>query len=84
MAFINEKAKQKCVHSLTDFFFEVMILPPVLDPLGKLENVLERLQLSQRLRLVDHLLEHSGRQGHEGDDVAAGVRVKAASKRKLF
>jgi len=36
----------------TDLFFEMMILSSVLDLLGKLEDVLERLQLSERLRLV--------------------------------
>jgi hypothetical protein len=36
----------------TDLFFEMMILSSVLDLLGKLEDVLERLQLPQRLRLV--------------------------------
>jgi hypothetical protein len=36
----------------TDLFFEMVILSSVLDLLGKLEDVLERLQLSERLRLV--------------------------------
>lgn len=62
----------------------MVVLATVLDPLRELEDVLERLQLSQRLRLVQDFLQHPGGHGHEGDDVARRVRIEATAKRHPF
>ena len=62
----------------------MMVLAPVFDSFGELEDVLEWLQLPKRLRLVHDLLQHPGRRRHERHDEARRVRIEATAERHPF
>ncbi len=67
---------------LTNLLPELVVLS-VFGLLVKLEDVFERLELSEGLRVIIAFLP-SGRLAHVGDDVEIAIWTEAATKRKML